>query len=52
MSETEQIIRIAAKGDGVTASGGHVRYAAPGDTVSADGAVVPGPHHATPPCRH
>ncbi|OYX65022.1 MAG: RNA methyltransferase [Sphingomonadales bacterium 32-64-17] len=52
MSETEQIIRVAAKGDGVTAGGRHVRYAAPGDTVSAEGVVTPGPHHATPPCRH
>ena len=52
MSETEDIIRIAAKGDGVTASGRHARYAAPGDTLSADGKVMPGPHHTTPACRH
>ncbi|MDQ8755241.1 class I SAM-dependent RNA methyltransferase [Sphingosinicella sp. LHD-64] len=25
---------------------------APGDLISPDGAVSPGPHHATPPCRH
>ncbi len=52
MSEPETIVRVAAKGDGVTASGRHVALAAPGDVVGADGALVPGPHHATPPCRH
>ena len=48
----EAIVRVAAKGDGVTASGRHVPFAAPGDIVAADGAVLPGPHRATPPCRH
>jgi 23S rRNA (uracil1939-C5)-methyltransferase len=48
----EEIIRVAAKGDGVTANGRHVAFAAPGDVVLADGSVQPGPHHATPPCRH
>ena len=52
MSEAETIVRVAAKGDGVTASGRHVALTAPGDVVGADGAVLPGPHHATPPCRH
>lgn len=52
MSETEVILRVAAKGDGITASGRHVALAAPGDTVLADGTLQPGPHHATPPCRH
>ena len=33
MSEAEEVIRLAAKGDGVTASGRHVPLAAPGDTV-------------------
>ncbi len=50
--EAEEILRVAAKGDGVTASGRHVPLAAPGDRVEASGAVVPGPHHAQPPCRH
>jgi len=49
---TEQIIRIAAKGDGVTASGRHVAGTAPGDMVDETGAITPGPHHQTPPCRH
>ena len=52
MSAAEEIVRVAAKGDGVTASGRHVALTAPGDTVAPDGAVTPGPHHAVPPCRH
>lgn len=52
MSETEEIIRVAAKGDGVTATGRHVALAAPGDRVAADGTLLPGPHHVRPPCRH
>lgn len=48
----EAIIRIAAKGDGVTATGRHVPLAAPGDVVLADGSLQLGPHHAQPPCRH
>ena len=52
MNRGEEILRVAAKGDGVTASGRHVPLAAPGDRVAEDGAVEPGPHHVTPPCRH
>lgn len=52
MSEAETIIRIAARGDGVTASGRHVAGSVPGDVVKADGTLAPGPHHAQPPCRH
>ena len=52
MNGSEQIVRVAAKGDGVTESGRHVPLAAPGDTLGADGVIVPGPHRATPPCRH
>lgn len=48
----ELIVKIAARGDGVTADGRHVRLAAPGDFVAIDGAVKPGPHHVDPPCRH
>lgn len=50
--EKEPIIRIAAKGDGVTASGRFAWGAAPGDLLLEDGTVQPGPHHVTPPCRH
>lgn len=46
------IVRVAAKGDGVTASGRHVPGAAPGDLLLSDGSLRHGPHHATPPCRH
>ncbi len=47
-----EIVRLAARGDGVTADGRHVAMAAPGDLVAPDGAVTPGPHHADPLCRH
>ncbi|WP_295631544.1 class I SAM-dependent RNA methyltransferase [Novosphingobium sp.] len=46
------VVRIAAKGDGVTEDGRHVALAAPGDMVAADGTVTPGVHHAAPACRH
>jgi 23S rRNA (uracil1939-C5)-methyltransferase len=48
----EEIVRIAAKGDGVTASGRFVPGAAPGDVLLADGSLRAGPHHVAPPCRH
>ena len=48
----ETVLRVAAKGDGVTESGRHVAGAAPGDVLLADGTLQPGPHHVTPPCRH
>ncbi len=46
------IIRVAARGEGVAEDGRHVALAAPGDTLTEAGAVLPGPHHQTPPCRH
>ena len=49
---TETVLRVAAKGDGVTASGRHVPFSAPGDLVSDDGSMTSGPQRATPPCRH
>lgn len=52
MNEIEEIVRVAARGDGVTASGRHVPGTAPGDRILADGAIEAGPHHAKPPCRH
>ena len=48
----DTILRIAGRGDGVTADGRHAPFTAPGDTLRADGVVVPGPHRVTPPCRH
>ncbi len=52
MSSQEPVIRLAAKGDGVTASGRHVAGAVPGDVVDASGMVTRGPHHVAPACRH
>lgn len=52
MSQAGEIIRIAAKGDGVTADGRHVPGAVPGDRLDADGQLIPGLHHVVPPCRH
>ena len=48
----ELVVRIAARGDGVTESGRHVPFAVPGDAVLDDGALAFGPHHQEPPCRH
>ena len=48
----ELIVRIAARGDGVTASGRHVPFGVPGDALLDDGALAFGPHHQQPPCRH
>jgi 23S rRNA (uracil1939-C5)-methyltransferase len=48
----ETIIRLAAKGDGVSESGRHVAGAVPGDRVDAEGTITPGPHHIAPVCRH
>jgi 23S rRNA (uracil1939-C5)-methyltransferase len=48
----ETIVRIAARGDGVTASGKHVPFGVPGDILQHDGTLAPGPHHQVPPCRH
>jgi 23S rRNA (uracil1939-C5)-methyltransferase len=49
---TEQVVRIAARGDGVTASGRHAPFGVPGDTLMDDGTIALGPHHQQPPCRH
>ena len=48
----ELIVRIAARGDGVTSEGQHVPFGVPGDALLDDGALAPGPHHQEPPCRH
>lgn len=49
---SEEIVRIAARGDGVSASGRHVPFAVPGDLLLDDGALQHGPGHQLPPCRH
>ena len=48
----EPVVRIAARGDGITPSGRHVPFGVPGDAVLDDGALAFGPHHQDPPCRH
>jgi len=48
----EEIVRIAGRGEGVTASGRHAAFAVPGDMLEEDGTVIPGPHRQLPPCHH
>jgi len=48
----DPIVRIAARGDGVSEGGRHVPFAVPGDLLSDTGSLEPGPHHQVPPCRH
>ncbi len=55
MSEAVEIVRLAARGDGVTADGRFVIGAAVGDRVRFTGEapeILPGPRHVAPPCRH
>lgn len=52
MNDTDLIVRIAARGDGVTGDGRHVPLSAPGDRLHADGTLTHGPQHVEPPCRH
>ena len=49
---SDPIVRIAARGDGVSATGRHIAFAVPGDVIDDSGALVEGPHHQLPPCRH
>lgn len=49
---SDPVVRLAARGDGVTASGAFVTGGVPGDVVEADGSLTPGPHRQAPPCRH
>ena len=50
--DPDLILRVAAKGDGVTADGRHVAFSAPLDRLAEDGGLIRGPHHAEPPCQH
>ena len=47
---SEKIVRIAARGDGVTESGRHVAFAVPGDILLDDGSIERGAGHQAPPC--
>ncbi len=54
-ADLQTIVRLAARGDGVTADGRFVALAAPGDHVRFIGdtpTIEPGRNHATPLCRH
>lgn len=52
MTDPNLILRVAARGEGVTADGRYVPLAAPGDRLADGGTVIPGPNHVVPPCRH
>lgn len=52
MTQDTEIIRVAARGEGMTAGGRYAPLAAPGDTLLPSGEVIAGPHHQKPPCRH
>lgn len=52
MSDPGLIVRVAARGEGVTADGRYVPLAAPGDWLGNGGALRHGPHRQAPPCRH
>ncbi|MEP2988931.1 MAG: class I SAM-dependent RNA methyltransferase [Parasphingorhabdus sp.] len=46
------IMRVAAKGDGVTTDGRFVAFSAPGDRLVDDGGLVKGSHHIEAACQH
>lgn len=48
----DPVVRIAARGDGVTASGRYVSGSAPGDSIDAAGTIFAGPNRQAAPCRH
>jgi len=49
---SETIVRLAARGDGVSNRGRFFAGTAPGDTIGPDDRLEAGPHRAIPPCRH
>lgn len=51
-NDNDQVLRVAARGDGVTADGRYIAGAAPGDRLDPAGGLVFGPHHIDPPCAH
>ncbi|QXQ07703.1 methyltransferase [Sphingosinicellaceae bacterium] len=50
--DSDLIVRIGGRGDGVTGDGRFVPFGVPGDRIGDDGMLVPGPDHLAPPCRH
>ncbi len=51
-SHKDTIVRIAARGDGVTVDGRHVALSAPGDIIESGGGLLHGDHHIEPICPH
>lgn len=51
-SNPNMIVRIAARGDGITADGRHVALSAPGDMIESGGGLLHGNHHIDPICPH
>ena len=47
-----EVVRLAARGDGVTTDDRFLPGAVPGDHVYPDGRIEPGPNRATPVCHH
>lgn len=47
-----EVVRLAARGDGVTSDGRFLAGAVPGDHVNAAGEIRRGPNHVDPPCIH
>lgn len=52
MVMTDPVIRLAARGDGVTASGAFIPRTVPGDVIAIDGSLIRGPDHIDPACRY
>jgi 23S rRNA (uracil1939-C5)-methyltransferase len=55
VSDLRPIVRLAARGDGISDDGRFVPMAAVGDTVdfsSNPPLIIPGPHHSVPACAH
>ena len=50
--QNNQIVRVAARGDGVTSDGRYVAFSAPGDQILNDGGLSWGPHHREASCQH
>jgi len=48
----DPVIRLAAKGDGLTDSGAYLAGSAPGDALLADGSIERGPNYVAPVCVH
>ncbi len=46
------VLKVAGRGEGITADGRYIPFTAPGDQVDEHGAITRGAHHQAPPCRH